>query len=174
MKIAPEQCLQWYTEASGTLTSFNYRFAAMPAVQHLAYQDYNICIRQNQVRSDNLSKKWIGLKSGLSKQGFCGIGYSACSTPPAAAVFLISGAAADPAVVTATSLADANCWTDWLQIPCASDQMNSVLLSASTAALVRPCVSKICGAFFSAVDSSAASSTVYSESLSYHYYCTLC
>lgn len=46
---APDQCLQWYTEPSGTLSSFNYQFAATPYVQHLAYQNYDICLRSNQV-----------------------------------------------------------------------------------------------------------------------------
>ena len=47
--IAPDNCLQYFTEPTGTITSFNYQYAATPLVQHLAYQDYNICIRTNQV-----------------------------------------------------------------------------------------------------------------------------
>ena len=51
---APADCLQWYPEATGTLTSFNYQYATTPIVQHLAYQDYTICIRTNQVSSCHL------------------------------------------------------------------------------------------------------------------------
>jgi hypothetical protein len=47
--LAPENCLQYFTEPTGKITSFNYQSATTPLVQHLAYQDYNICIRTNQV-----------------------------------------------------------------------------------------------------------------------------
>ena len=46
---APDNCLQWFTSATGTLTSYDYQFAATPAVQKLANQDYTICIRSNLV-----------------------------------------------------------------------------------------------------------------------------
>lgn len=48
---APVGCLQWYTTATGTLTSFGYRFSSTPAVQKIANQDYVICIRTSQVIS---------------------------------------------------------------------------------------------------------------------------
>jgi len=46
---APDNCLQWFMSSVGTFSSFNYQFAATPIVQHLANQDYTICIRMNQV-----------------------------------------------------------------------------------------------------------------------------
>lgn len=64
-----------------------------------------------------------------------------------------------------TSLVDANCGNDWLQIPCATDQINSVYTSASVASPTGPtvgCVNKLCGVFFSAVTGAAASAPVYS------------
>jgi hypothetical protein len=47
--LAPDNCLQWFTSSVGTFSSFDYQFAATPVVQHLANQDYTICIRANQV-----------------------------------------------------------------------------------------------------------------------------
>ena len=47
---APDCCLQWYTDATGTIQSFNYQGG-----YHLANQDYAICIRMNQVYSLNFN-----------------------------------------------------------------------------------------------------------------------
>ena len=52
--LAPDNCLQYFMTATGTIMSFNFLFAATPVVQHLAYQDYTICIRSNQVTSSYL------------------------------------------------------------------------------------------------------------------------
>lgn len=52
---APDGCLQWYTDSAGTITSYNFQYAAAPAVQHLAYQDYAICIRMNQVNTADVA-----------------------------------------------------------------------------------------------------------------------
>lgn len=49
LSSAPHDCLQWFTDAVGTFSSFNYLYAATPVVQHLANQDYTICIRTNEV-----------------------------------------------------------------------------------------------------------------------------
>ena len=46
---APKGCLQWFTESSGTISSFNYLSSSTPSVQQLANQDYTICIRDNEV-----------------------------------------------------------------------------------------------------------------------------
>ncbi len=66
----------------------------------------------------------------------------------------------------ATGLTDAMCGNDWLQIPCASDQMNSVYTIASIANPTGPvvgCVNKLCGTMFSALTAGAASAPVYSN-----------
>jgi hypothetical protein len=68
-----------------------------------------------------------------------------------------------------TSLVDIDCGNDWLQIPCASDQMNSVYTKASVASPTGPtlgCVNKLCGVFFSAVTAATSSAPVYSKLLS--------
>lgn len=91
---APQDCLQWFTDASGTFRSFNYVYEATPAVQHLANQDYTICIR--------------------TAQGFCGICYSVCDSGAAAgSQFLIS------ASTPAETQLGTDCATDFIQIPCA-------------------------------------------------------
>jgi hypothetical protein len=64
---APDNCLQWFTEASGTLVSFNYQYAAAPVVQHLAYQDYTMCIRTNQVKKQTHFKLAKSVKIVIHK-----------------------------------------------------------------------------------------------------------
>jgi hypothetical protein len=60
---------------------------------------------------------------------------------------------------TTAAAVDAACLTDWIQIPCATDQQSSTqLLSDGTTA----CVSKICGAAFSAKSGATAPAPVYS------------
>ena len=108
----------------------------------------------------------------ISLKGFCGICYVACTTATTNTQpqFAISGtdtnvAAAAFAAAT-TSLVDVDCGNDWLQIPCATDQMNSVYTSASVASPTGPtvgCVNKLCGVFFSAVTAAAANAPVYSK-----------
>ena len=92
------------------------------------------------------------------EQGFCGICYQVCDVPPAFAAlnkFLISAEAA-------TTIIDNVCATDFIQIPCATDQQSSsqFLSDAATG-----CTSKICGAAFSAVGDPAATAPapVYSK-----------
>nr|CAG4652244.1 EOG090X0FQ9 [Triops cancriformis] len=54
---AQDQCLQYYTDAVGTISSFNYApttlATAFPSTigRQLSNQDYIICIRKNQARS---------------------------------------------------------------------------------------------------------------------------
>jgi len=96
---APHDCLQWFTDAVGTFSSFNYLYAATPVVQHLANQDYTICIRTNE--------------------GFCGIGYSVCdSSVPDASKFLMS-------VETTGTVVDVACTSDFIAIPCAKATQTS-------------------------------------------------
>ena len=97
--------------------------------------------------------------------------YAACSSTVTSSepAFAISGvdtnvAAAAFAAAT-TSLTELSCGNDWLQIPCATDQMNSVYTSASVAAPTGPtvgCVNKLCGIFFSALAAATANAPVYS------------
>ena len=47
--IAPNGCWQYFMESTGTVTSFNYFYSTSPTVQHLAYQDYTVCVRSNAV-----------------------------------------------------------------------------------------------------------------------------
>ncbi|XP_071538252.1 uncharacterized protein [Panulirus ornatus] len=64
---APPHCLQYYTQYSGTINSFNYQETA--GVQQLAGQQYTTCIR--------------------TREGFCGIKYTADH-------FSLSGNATEP------------------------------------------------------------------------------
>ena len=103
-------------------------------------------------------------------QGFCGICYAACASTNSEPAFAISGVdtgvAAAAFAAGTTSLVDTSCGNDWLQIPCATDQMNSVYTSASVAAPTGPtvgCVNKLCGIFFSAITAATANAPVYSK-----------
>jgi len=133
--LSPDGCLQYFTTSVGTFSSFNYKFAATPAVQHLANQDYTICIRMNQ--------------------GFCGICYQVCDVP-VAQTDLLKFVLSTP--ITATAV-DAACLTDWIQIPCATDHQSTTQLLSDAAT---GCVNKICGAAFSAKSAATAPAPVYS------------
>ena len=80
-----------------------------------------------------------------------------CDVPPAFTAlnkFLISAEAA-------TTIIDNACLTDFVQIPCATDQQSSSqVLSSATAT---GCTSKICGAAFSAKSAADAPAPVYSK-----------
>ena len=93
-------------------------------------------------------------------KGFCGIAYAVCSTVPAASAFAISGTSAGVAATT-TALTDTSWNTDWLLIPCATDQMNSAVLSTSTTTTFVGCVAKICGVIFSSTTTATTAATVY-------------
>ena len=70
----------------------------------------------------------------------------------------VSGKADNTAATT--TIIDANCAYDFLQIPCASDQMNSIVTAAGPTV---GCASKICGIFFSAAAAGPASVSLYSK-----------
>lgn len=90
-------------------------------------------------------------------QGFCGICYQVCSVPATVTTpFQLSAAATAPLTPT-----DSGCTTDWIQIPCATDQQSSLAVQ-STATVA--CVNKICGSVFTS-GSGAAPTPVYSKCL---------
>lgn len=84
----PEGCLQYHTELTGRFQTFNFADTTTP--QHLANQNYGICIRQ--------------------EDGYCCIKYSLCSD---AMSYTLSHSAdtGDGAML------DTNCVEDYLQIP---------------------------------------------------------
>ena len=57
--LAPNGCLQYFMESTGTVTSFNYLYSTTPAVQHLAYQDYTVCVRSNTVYITYIINKYL-------------------------------------------------------------------------------------------------------------------
>lgn len=82
--------------------------------------------------------------------------YAVCS-----AAYPSFGISTDAAAAEATTtVLDANCAFDFLAIPCASDQMNSVSTVAGASV---GCASKICGIFFSAAADGAADKTLFSK-----------
>ena len=145
----------------GTFSSFNYKFSDTPTYQHLANQDYTICIRMNQVNSFPFVWRGRGLyltrwNYFLSK-GFCGVCYSVCDHPT-------DGTHAKPFTLstedTVNAVHDFNCKSDWLQIPCGTDQQStSQFLSDGTTG----CVNNICGGSFSAKSKETTPVPVYSK-----------
>ncbi|XP_046645869.1 uncharacterized protein LOC124336202 [Daphnia pulicaria] len=53
--LAPDDCLQYFTQSIGTVRSFNWREVSPSATgpRQLANQDYNICFRTEQVTNTN-------------------------------------------------------------------------------------------------------------------------
>ena len=140
--LAPSNCLQYWTDTTGTISSFNFRSVSDSATtfQQLSNQDYTMCVRVNQ--------------------GFCGICYTTCTdnlNSPSAS-FSISG----PSTSTSAALTavEASCAFDWLQIPCASNQMNSAIQQTSPATTPALCVSKICGGIFATYTAPLATTPV--------------
>lgn len=85
-------------------------------------------------------------------QGFCGISYAACTAIASGVdAFGITG-------TTNSSGADGLCTTDWIQIPCGTDRINSALTAAGAA-----CPSKFCGGSFNAIAYGTSNAPVYSE-----------
>ena len=93
-------------------------------------------------------------------QGFCGICYQVCDVPTTVTIpFQLSGTSATAAAVSETS-----CLTDWIQIPCATDQQSSSALQSPTTATA--CVNKICGNVFT-TGTGTSPTPVYSKCLIY-------
>ena len=92
------------------------------------------------------------------EQGFCGICYQVCDVPTPISPtkkFLISVETTDITTI------DKECLTDFIQIPCATDQQSSTQVLSTPADT--GCTSKICGAAFSAADAAPAPVPVYSK-----------
>lgn len=91
----------------------------------------------------------------MGRQGYCGIKYAVCTSN----AYSFGLTSTDATANAATALLDQTCATDWIQIPCASDQANSALTVANTG-----CASKICGANLAAA-AAAPSVSIYSKLL---------
>ena len=111
----------------------------------------------NQVRHNPWYLFWNVMTCNIATifilfQGFCGICYKVCDTPSSV---LMPFQMSDLFV----SQTDASCNTDWIQIPCATDQQStSQLLSDG----ITSCVNKLCGSYFNAVTASTVNAPVYS------------
>ena len=95
----------------------------------------------------------------LMLQGFCGICYQVCNVPTTVTIpFQLSGITA-----AAAAASELGCTTDWIQIPCATDQQSSLAVQ-STATVA--CINKICGAAFRTLTATPATpAPVYSKCL---------
>ena len=92
--------------------------------------------------------------------------YAACASTGGEPAFAVSGEGLDGSTVSQTAITDGDCTTDWLQIPCASDRINSAYLSTSTTAALQPCVTRFCGVYFNSLGANAlvtVNSPVYSK-----------
>jgi hypothetical protein len=81
-------------------------------------------------------------------------------TPTATYPYGLSTVAAG--TVATGTLMDSSCAFDWLQIPCVSDQANSIVTSVGAAV---GCASKLCGilGFTVTADDTTATTSLYSE-----------
>jgi len=96
----PDGCLQWLTGTDGRLTSFNFA----PNTQHLADQNYNICIRQ--------------------EKGFCCTKYQVCDDESSFSLDLVA-MGADPTM--AFSAEDELCKEDHIVIEASTSQCGSLV-----------------------------------------------
>merc|ERR1711963_168336 len=89
-RYAPDPgCTQYQTGLTGRITSFNF---LSTSDNHLANQNYNVCIRP--------------------EEGFCCIQYQVCNDPGS---FSLSGGAQDPADATKqVSIAESSCTLDYI------------------------------------------------------------
>ncbi|XP_032778287.2 uncharacterized protein LOC116917041 [Daphnia magna] len=119
---APNGCLQYYTGVSGTIRSFNYDGTSG---RQLSNQDYSICIR--------------------TESNFCSIAYSVCS----GGVYSITGPTGGSATAQGTPIGAlvgaTTCNTDWLTIPCASDNGRAIQRGNTV------CQDRLCGDAFASV-----------------------
>ncbi|XP_077301690.1 uncharacterized protein LOC143922340 [Arctopsyche grandis] len=145
---AEEGCLQYYTQVSGQLRSFNYD--PIGGLQ-LSNQDYSICIRM--------------------ERNFCGIQYSACPDQTALGgnnrtrSFSLSGNSnlAVPAMIGSSNTPN-SCPADWLAIPCVSNIGRPPTAAPS-------CTDRICGGTLAAevsLQQATIFSTVKPFRLSFH------
>ncbi|KAK8723203.1 hypothetical protein OTU49_011905, partial [Cherax quadricarinatus] len=98
---APEGCLQYYTQAQGTINSFNYANTATVPIQaetrQLANQDYSVCIKQ----ADNA----------------CGITYTSNNVGGVFSFTLTGEANSTSAGEFNKDFLNTNCTTDYIVIP---------------------------------------------------------
>jgi hypothetical protein len=140
----PPGCLQWYTQTANTIQNFAFPTAITSSsttitttTTHLNNQNYNICIRR--------------------ASGYCYICYNiVAATDPNS-----FGLSAPPTDANDSAI-DADCTTDYLEIPGA--------MSAANAAIVTPAAlgintisGRICGRQFSFADGATAEATVCSK-----------
>ncbi len=143
--LAPNSCLQYYTGVSGVIRSFNYDGVGG---RHLSNQDYTICIR--------------------TESNFCNIAYMVCSggtysiTGPSGGSASSVGTPVGALVINphipyicfgvqttndhdCTQVGATSCNSDWLTIPCASDNGRAIQ-SGNTV-----CQDRLCGDAFSSI-----------------------
>uniref|UniRef100_A0A1B0ANQ9 CUB domain-containing protein n=1 Tax=Glossina palpalis gambiensis TaxID=67801 RepID=A0A1B0ANQ9_9MUSC len=121
---ADQGCLQYYTNISGRVKSFNFNTVSG---RQLSNQDYSVCIR--------------------TERNFCGIQYNACpdleNNPPRS--FTISGNSNEEVgtmVGGGTQMIEDACIQDWLLVGC--------MRSADRIPPISACEDRVCGGIFSA------------------------
>lgn len=131
---ADNSCLQYYTGVSGTIRSFNYDdFDG----RQLSNQDYTVCIR--------------------TESNFCGIAYTTCPGGTFSITGPTGGSQLVPGTPVGVQVGSTSCNSDWLTIPCASDNGRSIQSGGSV------CQDRLCGDAFGSVALAQSSGTVVSQ-----------
>ncbi|KAF2355845.1 CUB domain [Trinorchestia longiramus] len=100
--LSPTDCLQYFTDTSGTITSFNYDDSSELETFQLSDQSYNICIKE--------------------QEGFCSITFAQAEDSP----FSVSlDSEALPPSLPPLPLVDGDCTTDYIELPGATITDNS-------------------------------------------------
>jgi len=104
--IAPKDCLQYFTQSSGSVRSFNWRDTS--GLRQLANQDYKVCFRNELIANKRATR----------------ICYSTCSVTNGGNPFELSTLTAPN---SANSAVGTSCLTDYFILPDASDTTNNVV-----------------------------------------------
>jgi len=139
----PTGCLQYYTTNKGTLKSFRFKTdvaATNIGSQHLANQDYSICIRQNADKCAICYSATITFNDGTG------------STPGAFTTFGLSITVSSASTEAIANIGD-DCKTDYIYIPGgqATSSTDIVKPPTSTGQAIAAGVGRICGRIFSAI-----------------------
>jgi hypothetical protein len=129
----PAGCLQFFTGAMGTVSSFNWATATTST--HLANQDYNVCVRR---LADRCTICWSPIISGANAIG------TTSAIDVRGSFGLDNGAVA--AAIVAMGGAGTNCVADYIVIP---NGQAALTETAGTAVVVQG-VNKYCGRYLSA------------------------
>merc|ERR1712203_863338 len=151
----PAGCLQFFTGATGTVNTFNWK--TVTTSTHLANQDYDVCIRR---MADRCTICWSPIIKGQTAATTARGTFGLSNGATAAAITPMASLGTQCVADSIAASADSN---DYIIIP------NGVAATAATAAtavgtaVVAQGADKFCGRYFSAAANGVADATICSR-----------